>query len=40
MSRHRYWLPGQEARWRQDPLYAFNKLIEEDRQLRERLARG
>jgi hypothetical protein len=36
----RYWLPGQEARWRQDPLYAFNQLLEEDRQLRERLARG
>jgi hypothetical protein len=34
----RYWLPGQEARWRQDPVYAFKEMVEEnDRQLRGRL---
>jgi hypothetical protein len=33
----RYWLPGQEAKWRTDPLYAFKEMMEENERMRERL---
>lgn len=35
----RYWLPGQEKKWRADPNYSIRQLLEEDQQRRQGLRR-